>query len=64
MQRARYENLVFLIAEAYSGSSFSLPAFVDRSGILHFHERDLARSLLMFADVPQTQEYNSEMIQS
>lgn len=45
----------FLSTTAYDGYQFSLPAFLDfrgriyRSGILHFHERDLARSLIVFA---------------
>lgn len=44
------------IADAYQGYQFYVPAFIDfrgriyRSGILHFHERDLARSLIIFAD--------------
>lgn len=55
VQRARYEDFVLLLAEAYSGYQFYLPAFMDfrgriyRAGVLHFHERDLARSLLVFA---------------
>lgn len=42
--------LVALLASAYEGYQFYLPSFIDfrgriyRSGILHFHERDLARS--------------------
>lgn len=56
IQRARYEHLIFSLAKAYEGYEFYLPAFVDfrgriyRSGVLHFHERDLARSLLLFAN--------------
>lgn len=56
IQRARYERLILNLAEAYSGYQFYLPAFLDfrgriyRSGILHFHERDLSRSLIIFAN--------------
>lgn len=56
IQRSRYENLILHLASAYDGYKFYLPAFLDfrgriyRSGILHFHERDLARSLIVFAD--------------
>ncbi|GLU24484.1 hypothetical protein SLE2022_404150 [Rubroshorea leprosula] len=56
IQRSRYENLVIKLAKAYDGYNFYLPAFLDfrgriyRSGVLHFHERDLARSLILFAD--------------
>lgn len=55
IQRARYEGLLLKLATAYDGYRFYLPAFLDfrgriyRSGILHFHERDLARSLIIFA---------------
>lgn len=56
IQRSRYENLIIKLATAYDGYQFYLPAFLDfrgriyRSGVLHFHERDLARSLIVFAD--------------
>nr|UYK51799.1 hypothetical protein [Paphiopedilum micranthum] len=56
IQRARYEKLMIKLAIAYEGSNFYLPAFLDfrgriyRCGILHFHERDLARSLIVFSD--------------
>nr|GMD46983.1 DNA-dependent RNA polymerase [Ipomoea batatas] len=56
IQRSRYERLILNLASAYNGYKFYLPAFLDfrgriyRSGILHFHERDLARSLIVFAD--------------
>nr|YP_009861459.1 ORF312 [Mirabilis himalaica]QKN19356.1 ORF312 [Mirabilis himalaica] len=55
IQRARYEQLILNLASAYEGYTFYLPAFLDfrgriyRCGILHFHERDLARSLIVFA---------------
>lgn len=54
IQRSRYEQLIIKLAKAYNGYQFDLPAFLDfrgriyRSGILHFHERDLARSLIVF----------------
>ena len=47
---------------AYDGYKFYLPAFLDfrgrvyRCGILHFHECDLARSLIVFADDNHYQE--------
>lgn len=53
MQRARYDCTILDMAKAYSGYSLYFPAFIDfrgriyRSGIFHFHERDLARSLLL-----------------
>lgn len=56
IQRARYERLIIKLANAYDGYHFYLPAFLDfrgriyRCGVLHFHERDLARSLITFAD--------------
>lgn len=61
VQRARYEEFVITLASAYDGYHFYLPAFMDfrgriyRSGILHFHERDLARSLVVFACEPKAQ---------
>jgi DNA-directed RNA polymerase len=54
IQRARYEKFIIRLASAYDGYTFDLPAFIDfrgriyRTGILHFHERDLARSLILF----------------
>lgn len=56
VQVARFEELIIRLASAYDGYVFYLPAFMDfrgriyRSGILHFHERDLARSLIVFAN--------------
>lgn len=67
MQRARYEELIFKLASAYDGYQFYLPAFLDfrgriyRSGILHFHERDLARSLIVFADSESKDDNNNKM---
>lgn len=55
VQRARYERFVLILAEAYKGYKFYLPAFMDfrgriyRAGVLHFHERDLSKSLIQFA---------------
>lgn len=54
IQRARSESFILNLAEAYDGYKFYLPAFLDfrgriyRSGILHFHERDIAISLILF----------------
>ncbi|KAL3516294.1 hypothetical protein ACH5RR_023196 [Cinchona calisaya] len=48
------------LASAYDGYKFYLPAFLDfhgqiyRSGVLHFHECDLARSLVLIRDSPDT----------
>jgi len=56
VQAARYEDFRIRLASAYEDFVFYLPAFMDfrgriyRSGILHFHERDLAKSLLVFAN--------------
>lgn len=53
LQRARYECTILDLAKAYEGYSLYFPAFIDfrgriyRSGIFHFHERDLSRSLLL-----------------
>lgn len=64
IQRTRYEKLIINLAIAYDGYHFYLPAFLDfrgriyRSGILHFHERDLARSLIVFADDKSTGNIN------
>jgi hypothetical protein len=57
VQRSRYETYIMSLASAYAGYRFYLPAFLDfrgriyRSGSLHFHERDLARSLILFSNV-------------
>lgn len=59
VQAARYEEFIIRLASAYEDYVFYLPAFMDfrgriyRSGILHFHERDLARSLIVFANKKQ-----------
>ena len=64
IQRARYEKLIIDLAIAYEGFDFYLPAFLDfrgriyRCGVLHFHERDLARSLIVFADCKSTDFIN------
>ncbi|KAK4343825.1 hypothetical protein RND71_036919 [Anisodus tanguticus] len=55
VQRARYERCMLMLAKAYEGYKIYLPAFLDfggriyRCGLLHFHERDLSRSLINFA---------------
>lgn len=65
VQRARYEHFVITLASAYEGYQIYLPAFMDfrgriyRSGVLHFHERDLAKSLLVFSGHPQPQAQNN-----
>lgn len=56
IQRSRYERLIIKLANAFDGYKFYLPAFLDfrgriyRSGVLHFHERDLARSMILLVD--------------
>ncbi|GKC07566.1 DNA-dependent RNA polymerase [Tanacetum coccineum] len=56
IEQARYEKFILEMAKAFLGYDFYMPAFIDfrgriyRSGILHFHERDLARSLIIFSD--------------
>lgn len=68
IQRSRYENLIIKLAKAYDGYHFYLPAFLDfrgriyRSGVLHFHERDLARSLIVFADFKSRGPSNEKTI--
>lgn len=62
VQKARYDEFLINDVTAYSDYVFYLPAFMDfrgriyRSGILHFHERDLARSLIVFANIPKQKE--------
>lgn len=69
IQRARYEKFIIRLASAYEGYTFDLPAFIDfrgriyRTGILHFHERDLVQSLINFGyeEKNYTQE-NDDML--
>nr|GMD14319.1 DNA-dependent RNA polymerase [Ipomoea batatas] len=55
VQRSRYERFIVELASAYVDYEFYLPAFDDfrgriyRARVLHFHERDLARSLIVFS---------------
>ena len=62
VQKARYEDFIIRLVSAYEDYVFYLPAFMDfrgriyRAGILHFHERDLARSLIVFANNHQEEE--------
>lgn len=62
-QRARYEQTMLKLSKALEGYDIYLPAYLDfrgriyRSGILHFHERDLARSLLLFSDDNSTDSH-------
>ncbi|KAJ3681948.1 hypothetical protein LUZ60_014521 [Juncus effusus] len=51
VQESRFETFIITLASAYNGYQFYLPTFLDfrgriyRSGVLHFHERDLAIGL-------------------
>lgn len=53
IQIAIYEQRILKLAKAYAGYTFYLPAFLDfrgriyRYGFIHFHERDLVRSLIL-----------------
>lgn len=66
IQRSRYENFVIDLASAYECYDFYLPAFMDfrgriyRSGVLHFHERDLSRSLLVFSSNNEGDKYSTD----
>ncbi|KAJ3675507.1 hypothetical protein LUZ60_004549 [Juncus effusus] len=57
VQDSRFETFIITLASAYYGYQFYLPAFLDfrgriyRSGVLHFHERDLAKSLIRFGPI-------------
>jgi len=70
IQRARYEQFIIRLASAYEGYTFYLPAFIDfrgrisRTGILHFHERDLVKSLIHFGyeEKNYTQENNDMLL--
>nr|YP_010127583.1 DNA-dependent-RNA-polymerase [Bougainvillea spectabilis]QPP04907.1 DNA-dependent-RNA-polymerase [Bougainvillea spectabilis] len=68
IQRARYEQLIIKLATAYKGYDFYLPAFLDfrgriyRCGVLHFHERDLARSLIVLGKTPKDKILSEEEI--
>lgn len=68
IQRSRYERLIINLANAYDGYKFYLPAFLDfrgriyRSGVLHFHERDLARSMIVFADSKSSDDDESSKV--
>ncbi|OEL18324.1 putative DNA-directed RNA polymerase, partial [Dichanthelium oligosanthes] len=56
IQASNFEVYIMKIAEAFSGYKFYLPAFLDfrgrnyRYGPFHFHECDLVRSLILFAE--------------
>lgn len=66
MQQARYEDFVLNLADAYDEYTFYLPAFMDfrgriyRAGVLHFHERDLAKSLIKFSKDPERNENDDD----
>ncbi|XP_061368161.1 probable DNA-directed RNA polymerase [Gastrolobium bilobum] len=67
IQCSRYEDFIIKLALAYDGYHFDLPAFLDfrgriyRSGVLHFHERDLARSLILFAGTKPMESISNDM---
>lgn len=56
IQASNFELNIIKIAGALAGYKFYIPAFLDfrgrnyRYGLFHFHERDLVRSLILFAD--------------
>jgi DNA-directed RNA polymerase len=68
VQKARYEDFIITLASAYEDYVFYLPAFMDfrgriyRSGILHFHERDLSKALIVFANNLQEEEGCKESV--
>jgi len=74
IQRARYEEFIFQLADAYADYPLYLPAFLDfrgriyRSGVLHFHERDLAKSLIIFSnsekDINEINNFSENRIDS
>lgn len=55
VQRSRYDEFLISLADALQGYDLWCPAFVDfrgriyRTGFLHFHERDIAKSRLLFS---------------
>lgn len=69
VQRARFESFILQLASAYEGYEFYLPAFLDfrgriyRSGVLHFHERDLSRSLIVFSPNKNKVELDSAKLE-
>ncbi|KAJ8425849.1 LOW QUALITY PROTEIN: hypothetical protein Cgig2_000481 [Carnegiea gigantea] len=60
IQGCRYEQTMLRLSRALDGYDIYLPAYLDFRGriycseILHFHERDLTRSLLLFSYVKTT----------
>lgn len=66
VQQARYEKYVMDLANMYEGYTLYFPAFIDfrgriyRSGILHFHERDIVRSLICFEEPKKVVSSNYE----
>lgn len=56
IQEAQYEQNILKLARAYANYNLYFPCFLDfrgrnyRFGPFHFHERDLVRSLIVFAD--------------
>ena len=63
---SNYEQYLLKLAEALNGYFFYLPAFRDlrglnyRFGPLHFHERDLVRSLIIFAEPGLSTDFHSK----
>ena len=56
IKESSWQQHLIELADALVAYKFYLPAFLDfrernyRYGPLHFHERDLVRSLILFAD--------------
>ncbi|KZV14671.1 DNA-dependent RNA polymerase [Dorcoceras hygrometricum] len=70
VQAARYEDFIIRLASAYEDYVFYLPAFMDfrgriyRSGILHFHERDLSRCFILFDNNQQEGNEGSKLLEN
>ena len=68
LQQARYEDFILTLACSYKDYKFYLPAFVDfrgriyRAGVLHFHERDLSKCLLLFSNYKDPQLDKKELL--
>ena len=54
VQQARYERFLLELAKAYDGYQLDFPAFIYfrgriyQSGILHFPEKDIVKSMICF----------------
>lgn len=68
VQQARYEKSVLDLASVYEGYTLYFPAFIDfrgriyRSGIQHFQERDLVRSLICFSQPKELGSFHYDII--